>query len=644
MLAITINDISMSFGTKEILKKISFSLEENDKLGIIGVNGCGKSTLFRIILGEYMPESGNVYVSKSKSVGILKQDCAFEVSELVGNTVLEQMYSAFPELLDYEKKLSEIEKKMTEESHDHIKLSAEYSDLYSIYMDHGGGDYKSRCASILVKMGFEESSLSLPIRSLSGGQRTRLALAKQLCREPDILLLDEPTNHLDAETVSVLENYLRGYKKCVMIISHDRYFLDRVTNKTLSIEYGKAKLYNGNYSQAVNQIEIDREIDERHYINQQREIARQEAYIAQQRAWNRERNIVAAESRQKLLDKMVLEERPKEAPKPISIKFRQSLRGGNEVLASSGLSKSFGEKKLFEDVNFLIRKGERVFLIGKNGCGKSTLMKIIVGEVAPTSGYIDIGYNIEIGYYDQENHDLTAENTVLDELWNAYPDRKESEIRANLALFRFFAQDCEKTVSMLSGGERARLTLAKLIMSPMNLLILDEPTNHLDIMSREALEKALESFGGTVFIVSHDRYLINKLATRILEIDTEVLPEGKGIIDHQVTKLKEGYEEYMEYKASRFSNSSLPHKEEKAMSENKEDYLQRKKYASDVRKEQRRIERLKAEAKGLEESIETIEAELYGASASDYKKAAELYSKKDELEARLLQVYEELEE
>ena len=643
MLAITVNELSMAFGAKEIFNKISFALEENDKLGIIGTNGCGKSTLFKIILGEYAATEGNVFIAKNKSIGILTQDSAFEVSELCGESAVEQMYTAFPELISMEQKLASLERKMETETDpdEHIRISGEYSDLYSKYTELGGLDFRSRCASTLVKMGFEEASLSLPVKLLSGGQRTRLALAKQLCREPDLLLLDEPTNHLDAETVSVLENYLKGYKKCVMIISHDRYFLDRVTNKTLAIEHKCAKLYNGNYTASIKQREIDREIAERHYVNQQREIARQEAYIAQQRAWNRERNIIAAESRQKLLDKMEKLERPKEAPKPVVMKFKQAIPSGNEVLRAVELSKSFGEKKLFENVNFLVRKGERVFLVGKNGCGKSTLLKILVGELEATKGYIEAGYNVEIGYYDQENHNLTEQNTVLDELWNAYPDKKEFEIRSALALFRFYAEDCEKTVSMLSGGERARLTLAKLIMSPMNLLVLDEPTNHLDIMSREALERALEEFSGTVFIVSHDRYLVNKLATRIFEIDPE-RSLGSCFVDYAVSNLSNAYGEYTEFKQKR-AIAAETSKEEKTVGAGKEEYLQRKREASDVKREQKRIEKLKAEAAKLEALLEEIEEELYGDAATDYKKAAELDAKKEEAETRLLEIYGELE-
>ena len=643
MLAITINDLSMSFGARELFNKISFALEENDKLGIIGTNGCGKSTLFKIILGETDATSGNVFIAKNKTIGILTQDCAFEVSDLVGRSALEQMYSAFPELLKMEEKLSVLEEKMANETDtdSHIRLSDEYHELYTRFCELGGLDFKSRCSGILLKMGFDERALSLDVDKLSGGQRTRLALSKQLCREPDLLLLDEPTNHLDIETVQVLENYIKNYKKCVLIISHDRYFLDQVTNKTLAMEHGEAKLYNGNYTQSMKQREIDREIAEKHYINQQREIARQEAYIAQQRAWNRERNIIAAESRQKLLDKMVKLERPKEAPKPVVIKFRQALPSGNEVLRVDNLSKSFGEKKLFEDMSFLIRKGERVFIIGKNGSGKSTLMKMLVGEIEANTGFIEAGYNVEVGYFDQQNQDLTESNTLLDELWNAYPEKKEFEIRSALARFRFSAEDCEKTVSMLSGGERARLTLAKLILSPMNLLLLDEPTNHLDIMSREALESALAEFEGTILIVSHDRYLVNKLATRIIEIDND-RTTGKDFIDYPVFTVGNAFAEFANHKSTH-TVAPIDSTIEKTATAQKEDYLARKKQASDARREQKRVENLKKEQEKIEKELEQIENDLYGDAATDYKKAAELTARRDELEERLLEIYEELE-
>lgn len=643
MLAITVNDLCVSFGARDIFKKISFALEENDKLGIIGTNGCGKSTLFKVILGELEPTAGNVFIAKNKTVGILTQDCAFEISDLVGRSALEQMYAAFPELIKMEEQLASLEEKMAlcTDNEEHIRLSEEYHSLYTRFSEGGGLDYKSRCAGILLKMGFEERALSLDVDKLSGGQRTRLALSKQLCREPDLLLLDEPTNHLDIETVQVLESYIKSYKKCVLIISHDRYFLDQVTNKTLAMEFGEAKLYSGNYTQSMKQRDIDREIAEKHYINQQREIARQEAYIAQQRAWNRERNIIAAESRQKMLDKMVKLERPKEAPKPVKIQFRQSIQSGNEVLRVAGLSKFFGEKKLFENMDFLIRRGERVFIIGKNGSGKSTLLKILVGDIEATRGVIEAGYNVEIGYFDQQNQNLTESNTVLDELWNAYPEKREFEIRSALARFRFSAEDCEKNVSMLSGGERARLTLAKLILSPMNLLILDEPTNHLDIMSREAMECALDEFGGTILIVSHDRYLVNKLATRVIEIDND-RSTGADFIDYPVFNVGNAFAEFMHHKETH-TVSSLSNETSKAPTAQKEDFMARKKQASDARREQRRIKNLKREQEKIEAELEQIEADLFGEAATDYKKAAELTARQSALEERLMEIYEELE-
>ena len=643
MLAITVNDLCVSFGARDIFKKICFALEENDKLGIIGTNGCGKSTLFKVILGELEPTAGNVFIAKNKTVGILTQDCAFEISDLVGRSALEQMYAAFPELIKMEEQLASLEEKMAlcTDNAEHIRLSEEYHSLYTRFSEGGGLDYKSRCAGILLKMGFEERALSLDVDKLSGGQRTRLALSKQLCREPDLLLLDEPTNHLDIETVQVLEGYIKSYKKCVLIISHDRYFLDQVTNKTLAMEFGEAKLYSGNYTQSMKQRDIDREIAEKHYINQQREIARQEAYIAQQRAWNRERNIIAAESRQKMLAKMVKLERPKEAPKPVKIQFRQSIQSGNEVLRVAGLSKFFGEKKHFEYMDFLIRRGERVFKICKNGSGKSTLLKILVGDFEATRGVIEAGYNVEIGYFDQQNQNLTESNTVLDELWNAYPEKREFEIRSALARFRFSAEDCEKNVSMLSGGERARLTLAKLILSPMNLLILDEPTNHLDIMSREALECALDEFGGTILIVSHDRYLVNKLATRVIEIDND-RTTGADFIDYPVFNVGNAFAEFMHHKETH-TVSSLSNETSKAPTAQKEDFMARKKQASDARREQRRIENLKREQEKIEAELEQIEADLFGEAATDYKKAAALTARQSALEERLMEIYEELE-
>ena len=394
----------------------------------------------------------------------------------------------------------------------------------------------------------------------------------------------------------------------------------------------------------MEQRRLDREIAERHWKNQQREIARQEAYIAQQRAWNRERNIIAAESRQKMLDKMEKLERPQSAPRAIQMQFGQSIASGNDVLEVRGLGMSFGERRLFENLSFSVKRGERVLIIGPNGCGKSTLIKLILRRLTPTKGSIDEGYNVQIGYYDQENQNLTPENTVLDELWNAYPTRTETEIRNTLALFRFVGEDVFKEVSVLSGGERARLTLAKLMLSKMNLLVLDEPTNHLDIDSREALESALEKFEGTIITVSHDRYLIEKLATRILELHPGEAFFG-DLLDYRIDRAGESYTEFRRYKADRIAEwesavvktvSAAP------QSSAKEQYLKNKQAAADARKLKARIERLKKECEELERELAKIEEELFGSAASDYVRAAELDTQKSAAEERLMEIYEEL--
>lgn len=652
MTAISITGLSLSFGVTPVLQDISFSLEETDRLGIIGVNGCGKSTLFRLILGEYTADSGSVYIAKGKTVGILTQDGAFTEAQLPSgkraDTPLLQMYTAFPHLLRMEERLALLEKAMAEneiaDSPEALRIASEYTALNERFIREGGLEFRGRCISILSRMGFSEEMMHRPLDTLSGGQRTRLALSRELSREPDILLLDEPTNHLDIETLGWLEHYLLSYKKCVMVISHDRYFLDRVTNKTLAIEHCHAKLYNGAYSQTIEQRKIDRALAEKHYKDQQKEIARQEAYIAQQRQWNRERNIIAAESRQKLLDKMVRLEKPKEAPKAIHMQFSASSSSGNEVLTANRLTMGFDGHILFRDLSFLVKKNERLFIVGPNGAGKSTLIKIMLGKLTPLSGHLESGYNVEIGYYDQENQNLSPENTVLDELWNAYPALPETEIRNTLALFRFTGEEVFKEIRLLSGGERARLTLAKLILSKMNLLILDEPTNHLDIDSREALEAALREFDGTIVTVSHDRYFMDKLATRILEIAPSQISDRISC-DYTVTRAGEGYTEYLEEREARLSRVGAIDSDTaptKAVSTQKEQYLRNKQAAAEDRKQRARVERLKKEAASLEGELEAIEQEMFGDAATDYERVAVLDTRKNEIEERLLEIYEEI--
>ena len=654
MYILTASELGLSYGTDTVLEKVSFSLEENARCGVIGVNGCGKSTLFKLIVGDLEPTSGSVTIPRGKTVGILRQDDAFTDAD-ASLTVTERMWRAFPEHLAAEKRLSELEPRL---SSGEEKVIREYTALHERYVENGGLTYRSRSVSILSKLGFDEAAREQTVASLSGGQRTRLALAVQLSSEPDILLLDEPTNHLDIATLSWLESFLLSYPKCFLVVSHDRYFLDRVTSQTLSIEHHRAKLYAGGYTKSMEQRRVDREIAERHWKNQQKEIARQEAYIAQQRAWNRQRNIVAAESRQKLLDKMERVERPDADPRGIRMRFSEASASGNDVFSVRGLTFGYGDRPLFENLNFTVKRGERVLVVGPNGCGKSTLIKLLLGRLAPTRGVVEAGYHVEIGYYDQENQNLTPENTVLDELWNAYPTKTETEIRSVLGLFRFTGDAVFRTVSVLSGGERARLTLAKLMLSRMNFLLLDEPTNHLDMDSREALESALEAFDGTILAVSHDRYFIEKLSTRILLMNPPA-PLSGPLFDFPGSRVGHGYTELSDDLAARASDapnlqdvSQKPKERPSAPTlddviglktqSGKEQYLKSKQAASEERKRRAREERLRRECEELEAELCRVETELFGDAASDYVRAAELDQKRTELEARLMEIYEEL--
>ena len=667
MIVLSITDLTLRFGTTSVLEKVSFSVDERDKLGIIGVNGSGKSSLFKLLTGEYEPTEGEVFLSKGKTMGILTQEGAFDEESEDGTgeeSALQHMVHAFPALLKMEAELEDLQKQLDlgmealgEEEYDRVTRA--YTALNEKFIRDGGLEFRGRCVGILRSLGFDEALSNMPVKFLSGGQKTRLALGIQLSRKPDVLLLDEPTNHLDIETLGWLERFLSDYDGCVMVVSHDRYFLDRVTNKTLCIQNHRAKLYNGGYTKSMEQRRIDREIQEKHYKDQQKEIARQEAYIAQQRAWNRERNIIAAESRQKMLDKMVRVERPDNAPKPIKLKFTASRPSGNDVLDLRDVSMGFDGRMLFEHLNFLVKKDDRLLVLGQNGCGKSTLIKLIIGKLEPVSGIIEAGYNVEIGYYDQENQNLDPANTVLDELWNTYPRMTETEIRNTLGQFRFVGEDVFKEVSVLSGGERARLTLAKLILSKMNLLVLDEPTNHLDIDSREALEAALEGFDGTIFAVSHDRYFIEKLATRIVEITPgqgATLVNGQtggDFTDYRVEHKGEAYTEYRSFMDARKSGvtarpTSMGYMHvtpsEDTPTASKEAYQQAKANAAEARKKKNRIDKLHKEAERLEAEIEAIDEELNGSAASNYVRAAELDTKKTECEEALMAVYEELDE
>ncbi len=644
MISISTRSLAYRIGTRDILTDVTFSLEEGDRLGVVGVNGSGKSTLLRMLCGEYTPDEGEVYIAKDKVIGMLHQDDAFNVLSLdsantiVDETVLGQIYAIFPDLCRAEIRLADLQRQLDETPSDDTvtlnRLSSEYESVNTRYIDGGGLHYKSRCRSILKDLGFGEETFDMPVARCSGGQRTRLALARLLSREPDILILDEPTNHLDTETMEWLESHLAAYnpKKTIILVSHDRLFLDRVTTKTLDIEHTVGKLYKCGYSQYVIEKEAYRREWEKKYEIQQKEIARLEAYIEQQRRWNRERNIIAAESREKAIARMEKIDKPKDLPKSIRFALSSSGESGNDVAYAKNLTMGFGSNILFRNLNFLVKKRDRLFISGPNGCGKSTLIKLLLGQLEAISGEIEFGYNVTVGYYDQENQNLDENNTVLDELWNAYPNLTQTEIRNTLALFLFRGDDIEKEVAVLSGGERARLTLAKLILSKMNLLILDEPTNHLDIESREALENALLSFDGTIIAVSHDRYFTKRLATRFVDL-------GENGRD-----FRGNYDEYLLYKQNRAAEVETFAKYESAESTQKEEYIERKKKGAEIRRIEKRKAEVAREIKKLEQQLIDIDDELFGDAASDYVRAAELTDLKTTTEDRLMQLYAEEEE
>ena len=639
MIAISCQDISLSFGADEILKNISFAANDGDRVGIIGVNGAGKTSLFRILTGEYSPDSGAVYIQKGHTVGVLEQNP--DLTALPGETsCLQYMYTAFDNLLSLENSILETEKLLAAASEsgsqdEIISLTSRLNEQNLRFEREGGLEFRSRCRGMLLRLGFSEELISQKIATLSGGQYTRLALARLLATEPDILMLDEPTNHLDVDSLSWLENFISSYKKTVLIISHDRYFLDRTTNKTLWLRWGTAKLYNKSYTGCKEQSEAEAAALEKRYKEQQKEIAKIKANIEFQRRCNREHNFVTIRSKEKQLARMEKVSLMPKDPKNIKLSFAVEEESAGDVLEAKELSFSYGEKPLIKGISFLVRRYERVLFLGQNGCGKSTLMKLINSMLTPTEGKITLGYNIKVGYYDQENRGLSANKTVFDELHDEYPDRSDGDLRSTLALFLFDADDITRKVSTLSGGERARLTLAKLILKKVNLLIMDEPTNHLDIGSCEALENALLAFDGTIIAVSHDRYFINRLATRIIELAPE---NDRGLYDYSLEDYDDAFTEYMRIR-------ELKHQREISaspvqISDSKQDYEQRKRENAKRRGEEKKRERAESRIKELEEELELLKEELFGEAATDYVRAAEIDKRQGEIEEELLSLYE----
>ncbi len=627
MIILSASDITLSFGTDVILSKLGLGVNEGDKIGVVGVNGAGKSLFMRILAGVVEPTEGEVFLAKDKRIGYLEQNTGLDSERCI----FDEMCEAFSNLVQWEKRLYELTELMQKQQEEsvHIQLAKEYTSLEEKFKASGGYEYKSRISSMLLGLGFDKSTHSLAIHTLSGGQKTRLAIARLLLSEPDILMLDEPTNHLDIQTVEWLEEYLKGYKKSLIVISHDRYFLDKVTKKTFEVENTNGKLYTCAYTEYVKRKEADRKADEKHYREQQKEIARLEAFIENQRKWNRERNIIAAESRMKALDRMEKLEKPKALPSNIAFRFEMGENGKcpDKMLEVTGLSKSFPGKQLFSNVSFMLHGKDRMFVVGKNGVGKSTMLKILCGRLGQDFGCFEYAKGLSIGYYDQEHQGLDNSCTVIDELWNCFPDKTQTEIRSVLAGFLFTSEDVFKKVGVLSGGEKARLTFAKLMLEKSDLLILDEPTNHLDAPSREVLEGALSGYDGTVLCVSHDRYFINKLANRIFEIRENDVFDFKGT-----------YDAFCDYRNAQKIAAADSRQGEKSQTDAKTDYVKNKEERNRRRNAERKLADTEREIASLEEKLCTNEA--CQQECTDYQKANELYNEAQSINERLSELYE----
>lgn len=539
MIVLSCKNICKSYGIDTILKDITFSINEGDKVGIIGSNGEGKTTLFKILSKELTQDDGEVFIDRNKSLGYLAQHLALDSS----NTIYDEMLLVFADLINLEKKILDLEAKMNEPYDEnnasyHEKIIKDYGTSQDLYQNRGGYTYKGEISRVIKGLGFVEEDFNKLISTLSGGQKTRVALCKLLLLNPDILLLDEPTNHLDLEAIEWLEEYLKTYKGTVIVISHDRYFLDSVTTGTFQVINGRVNCYNAPYTKALELMKKDQEAKLKAYNIQQSEIKRQEAIIEKFRSFNREKSIKRAESREKALDKMEIIEAPDKEKAASKIKFEASVQSGYDVLHIEKLAKSYGDKKLFHDLSFDLKRGEKIALIGENGRGKTTLFNIIMDKIKSDSGVKVLGVNVNVGYYDQEQSNLNEDKTILDEVWDDFPEFTTSEIRGYLGSFLFRGDDVFKEINKLSGGERCRINLLKLMLSKSNLLLLDEPTNHLDIPSREALEESILSYDGTLIVISHDRYFLNKVINRILELQEDGACEYLGNYTYYTEKKK----------------------------------------------------------------------------------------------------------
>ena len=630
-------NISKSFGTDEILKNVSFHIEENEKAAVVGINGAGKSTLLKIIMKQENPDEGEVTLAKDKTIGYLAQ-----YQDVSGHhTIYEEVLDSKRDIIEMEERLRDMETQMNTLSGEALEqLLDTYHKLSHEFEQVNGYAYRSEVTGILKGLGFTEEEFDKKMSELSSGQKTRVSLGKLLVTKPDILLLDEPTNHLDIESIRWLETFLMNYKGAVLIVSHDRYFLDRVVSKVVEIFQHKGYVYQGNYSDYAKKKAAIRAAMIKQYYNQQREIRHQEEVIAKLKSFNREKSIKRAESREKLLDKIERIEKPTEDNTDIRIVLEPNVVSGNDVLKVEGLAKAFQPLQLFSGINFEVKRGERVALIGNNGTGKTTILKIINELISPDAGTVTLGSNVHIGYYDQEHQQLHMEKTIFDEIADDYPNLNNTKVRNVLAAFLFTDDDVYKRIEDLSGGERGRVALAKLMLSDANFLILDEPTNHLDITSKEILEEALKSYTGTVFFVSHDRYFINQTATRILELTGETVVNYIGNYDYYLEKHDQMVALYVK-KPEDEAQTEASVKE----TAQKVDWQTQKAEQARIRKIENALKKAEEKIAELEEKIASIDAECAKPEvAVNSAKLGELTKQQSEYQEELEKQYEVWEE
>ena len=636
-MVLSCSHISKSFGTDEIIKDATFNIEDREKAAIIGINGAGKSTLLKIIVGELSADQGEVAFAKDSTYGYLAQHQNLSSD----NSIYDEVLSTRQDILSMEASIRRMEEDMNNLSGNELDtLMEQYTRLTHDFDLAGGYAYRSEVTGVLKGLGFGENDFSLNVNTLSGGQKTRVALSKLLLSNPDIILLDEPTNHLDMNSISWLEGFLSDYKGSVIIVAHDRYFLDKIVSKVIEIDNGTVTTFSGNYTDYASKKAVLRNMQLKAYMNQQREIKHQEEVITKLKQFNREKSIKRAESREKMLDKIQILDKPSTLNDKMNIRLEPGIESGNDVLKVTGLSKAFDGNRLFNNISFEIKKGERVALIGNNGTGKTTILKILNGIIPADSGVVELGSNVYIGYYDQEHHVLDPDKTLFQEIQDAYPDLNNTRIRSTLAAFLFTGDDVFKYIRELSGGEKGRVSLAKLMLSNANLLILDEPTNHLDITSKEILENALNSYTGTVLYVSHDRYFINSTATRIIELTANTLVNYIGNYDYYLEK-----KDILTAAVIKESVSPTDSDNTSVSSNTKEQWLSSKEEQARLKKLKNNLARVEEQISSIEERLKEIDEEYMNPDiGSNTGRLMELHKEKEELDDKLNNLYEQWEE